>query len=53
MSETSTIALSDLLIDAENPRLPQPNLGQREVLRALAENQGRKLLVLSKANYAL
>lgn len=47
MSETSPIALSDLLIDAENPRLPQPNVGQREALRAIAKHQGRKLQVLA------
>lgn len=48
MADTLSIQPSNLLIDAENPRLPQPNTGQREAQRALAENQQRKLLVLAK-----
>ena len=48
MSETRAIQPSNLLIDAENPRLPLPNTGQREAQRALAEHQQRKLLALAK-----
>lgn len=48
MAETLSIQPSNLLIDAENPRLPQPNTGQREAQRALAEYQQRKLLSLAK-----
>ena len=48
MPETIPIPIADLLIDAENPRLPQPNVGQREALRAIAEHQGRKLQVLAR-----
>jgi len=40
--------MSSLLLDAENPRLPQPNVGQREALRALATQQHRKLVALAK-----
>jgi hypothetical protein len=43
MPETSSVLVSDLLIDAENPRLPQPNVGQREALRSIASHQGQKL----------
>jgi hypothetical protein len=49
MAETISIPPSNLLIDAENPRLPQPSTGQREAQRALAEHQQRKLLVLAKS----
>ncbi len=48
MPDTMQILLSDLLIDAENPRLPNPSQGQREVLRALAEDQGKKLQSLAE-----
>ena len=48
MSEVIAIRPTDLLTNAENPRLPQPNQGQREALRSLARHQGRKLLVLAK-----
>lgn len=47
MAERVQIPTSDLRIDEENPRLPQPNLGQREAYRANAGVQGRKLLVLA------
>ena len=47
MSETLEIQVSSLLFDEENPRLLNPNQGQREVLRALASNQGAKLRVLA------
>jgi hypothetical protein len=46
--EITPVSIADLLIDAENPRLPQPNVGQREALRALAQHQGRKLVALAK-----
>jgi hypothetical protein len=48
MAEINTIPLADLLIDAENPRLPQPNVGQHEALRAIAKHQGRKLQALAE-----
>src|SRR5436189_215030 len=48
MAEPRSIQPSNLLIDAENPRLPQPNTGQREAHRALAEHQQHKLLNLAK-----
>lgn len=48
MGETISIRPADLLINGENPRLPDPNLGQREAQRELAHDQGRKLLVLAK-----
>jgi len=48
MPETLPISLADLLIDAQNPRLPQPNIGQREALQAIARHQGSKLQALAK-----
>lgn len=47
MSETLEVQVASLLFDEENPRLLNPNQGQREVLRALASNQGAKLRVLA------
>lgn len=48
MSETISLPPSDLLIHEENPRLPQPNVGQRGALRGIGEQQRRKLLMLAK-----
>lgn len=48
MAETLQIAFSNLLLDAENPRLPQPNTSQREALQELARHSPKKLLVLAK-----
>jgi hypothetical protein len=48
MADQRAIPPSNLLIDAENPRLLQPNTGQREAQRALAQHQQRKLLALAK-----
>lgn len=48
MAERVEIQISDLKMDEENPRLPQPNLGQREAFRANASVQGQKLLALVK-----
>ncbi|MBZ5729075.1 MAG: hypothetical protein LAP87_29380 [Acidobacteriia bacterium] len=39
---------SELLIDLENPRIPGEVSGQREALRALAEQQKQKLLTLAQ-----
>lgn len=48
MAEVIDVQVSNFLFDEENPRLPSPNQGQREVLRALAANQGAKLRVLAE-----
>lgn len=48
MADTIAIPPSSLLIDAENPRLPQPNTGQREALRTLVGHHQQKLLTLAK-----
>ncbi len=48
MAESLLIPVSNLLIDTENPRLSQPNVGQREALRELAEDQQSKLLKLAQ-----
>lgn len=48
MAETIEIVLANLLIDAENPRLLQPSIGQRDAQRDIAHYQGRKLLVLAR-----
>jgi len=42
------ISVADLLIDERNPRILQPNIGQHDAIRALAQLQGRKLLALAK-----
>src|SRR5438105_2771330 len=47
MAEPIVIPVSNLLIDSENPRLSKPNVGQREALRELAEDQQSKLLKLA------
>jgi hypothetical protein len=48
MAETISIPPSNLLIDTENPRLPQPNTGQREAQRTLSQHLQRKTLALAK-----
>ena len=48
MADVMDVQVSSLLFDEENPRLPSPNQGQREVLRALANNQGSKLRILAE-----
>lgn len=48
MAEILALSLPDLLIDSENPRLSQPNTGQREALRALAGHEPSKLVSLAK-----
>src|ERR1700677_1832841 len=48
MANNISIPPSDLLIDEENPRLMQPNSGQREALRGIATDQQRKLVVLAR-----
>jgi hypothetical protein len=46
--EIASLSLPDLLIDTENPRLPQPNVGQRDALREFAAHQKGKLVALAK-----
>jgi hypothetical protein len=46
--ENLLIRIADLLIDAENPRLSLPNLGQREAQLELAKDQQTKLLTLAR-----
>lgn len=48
MADVMDVQVSSLLFDEENPRLPSPHQGQREVLRALATNQGSKLRMLAE-----
>ena len=48
MADVRSIPPSSLLVDAENPRLPKPNEGQREAMRAIANLLPRKILVLAK-----
>lgn len=43
----ATIPPSDLILDANNPRLGTPNSGQRDTLRAMAKLQGDKLVALA------
>jgi hypothetical protein len=53
MSES--ISPADLLIDEQNPRISQPNVGQHRAIQALAQRQRRKLLMLARdiVNYGL
>lgn len=48
MAEHLSVRPSDLVLDAQNPRLSEPNNGQRDVLRSIAKQQNRKLLSLAK-----
>ncbi len=48
MIEVLTVAVSDLVVDTENPRLPEPNKGQRDAQQTLANNQQAKLVALAK-----
>ncbi len=48
MAQLQLTPLADLLVDVGNPRLAEGNEGQRETLRALAQEQGRKLPVLAR-----
>lgn len=48
MAELLALSLPDLLIDSENPRLPQPNVSQRDALRALAGHEPGKLVALAR-----
>ena len=48
MADLISVRPADLLLDENNPRLPQPNTGQREALRALAGDDPKKLLALAK-----
>lgn len=48
MADIIAVAPANLLIDANNPRLPQPNAGQRDAQRALAQDQQKKILALAR-----
>jgi len=48
MAESVSVPTESLLLDSENPRLSASSSGQRETLRALAEEQGPKLRVLAE-----
>src|ERR1700730_11965998 len=48
MPETIPIRPADLLIDEENPRISQPNVGQHKAQQALANHQQRKLQILAR-----
>lgn len=48
MPDTISIGPANLLLDENNPRLSEPNSGQRETLRYIAKTQNRKLLNLAK-----
>jgi hypothetical protein len=48
MSDVKLVPVPDLLFDPENPRLSQPNIGQREAWRALATLLDRRLLKLAE-----
>jgi hypothetical protein len=51
MIEVRQIPLVNILVDAENPRISQPSMGQREAIRGIAtedEQAPRKLLALAR-----
>ncbi len=48
MADRFPIALAALQIDTKNPRLPKPNLGQRQAQQAIVKLQQRKIVALAK-----
>src|SRR3990170_1490353 len=48
MATSMAIKPADLLIDEENPRISQPNVGQHKAQQAVAQHQQRKLQMLAK-----
>lgn len=51
MVEVRQIPLVNILVDVENPRIPQPSMGQREAIRGIAtedEQAPRKLVALAR-----
>ena len=48
MPETILLSPGVIILDAENPRVPQSNLGQRDVIQAIAKDQGNKLIKLAE-----
>ena len=48
MAETETFSPAALLIDEQNPRLGEPNAGQRQALQEIAHLLGRRLQVLAQ-----
>ncbi len=48
MPDYLMVPVTTLLVDQLNPRLSQPNTGQRDTIRALARVQGRKLIGLAQ-----
>lgn len=48
VAETLRVRPADVLLDAENPRLAQPNQGQHETLRSLWKLNESKLLKLAR-----
>ena len=47
MPEPISLSPAVLVVDGINPRLPQPNLGQPDLLRAIAADQESKLVKLA------
>lgn len=47
MSDPIAVAVADLLLDEQNPRLAEPNQGQGSTIKAMAGSQGNRLLVLA------
>ena len=48
MLDFKDVRVCNLLFDEDNPRLANSSQDQREILRALAENQGAKLRFLAE-----
>jgi hypothetical protein len=48
MADVVSIPPSNLLVDETNPRLSQPNEGQREAMRAIAKSMPSKVLRLAR-----
>lgn len=48
MAEIIAVPTSDLLVDPENPRIPDQNDGQREALRAIVRDDPDKILTLAE-----
>ena len=47
MPDSTPIAIADLLLDEENPRLATPSQGQRGTIRAMATFQDARLQALA------
>lgn len=48
MATYKTLKISDLKLDLENPRFPEPADNQRDAINIMLENQGERLILMAK-----